>query len=404
MDPTYDEHGNRRRLAALSEKGVTVWGPERVYVGEDVCLDRVCAGATLLNAHITGKSSFIGAGAQIGTSGLARIHDAQIGSHAILGAGSYESCVLLASAKARGFADVRPGTILEEEAEIAHNVGLKNTVLTVAVVAGSSINFCDVLLTGGSSRRDHSEIGSGAVHFNFDPRGDKFGSLMGNATGCLLRSRRIFVGGNSGIVAPVHLDFGAVVAAGSMVRKDVGENQLSFGDSAGRGGDYDLERYYDLGKKFTVTAKLIGELCALRAWYRHVRLPFAASEEGPLYLAAAAELARHVKHRCEQLAKVIEKLERSVSLPAKTGQDKVFHKQHRMLLDQREDILGFLLSEECSAPPLSFVAEYESHRGEKTHIDSIRALSAESAGVAAEWLCKIGGRPLRQMRKVFDSL
>src|SRR6266478_5837736 len=248
MDLAYDDHGNRIRLSRLAQNGVKVWGPERVYVAEEVRLSRISAGAVLMNATITGATTFIGAGAQIGISGLARIHEAQIGSSVVLGAGSYENCVLLPGSKARGFAEFRQGTVLEEEAETGHNVRLKNTVLMVGAVAGSSVNFCDVLLSGGSSRSDHSEVGSGSVHFNFDPRGDKFGSLMGNATGCLLKSRRIFIGGNAGIVAPVQLAFGAVVAAGSIVRKDVAENQLSAGDTPGQTGDYDLDRYFDLSR------------------------------------------------------------------------------------------------------------------------------------------------------------
>src|ERR1700678_171260 len=233
INPAYNDHENRTRLSRLVQNGVKVWGPERVYISEDVRLERIAAGAVLMNATITGATTFVGAGAQVGISGLARVHESQIGPAVILGAGSYENCVLLHRSKARGFAEFRQGTVLEEEAETGHNVGLKNTVLTVGAVTGSLINFCDVVLSGGRSRSDHSEIGSGVVHFNFDPRGDKFGSLMGDATGCLLRSRRIFLGGNSGIVAPVHLEFGSVLAAGSTLRRDTSQNQLSRGDPIG---------------------------------------------------------------------------------------------------------------------------------------------------------------------------
>src|SRR5204863_1943267 len=123
---------------------------------------------------------------------------------------------------------------IEEEAEVAHNVGLKNTIFTVAVVAGSNINFCDAFVTGGTSRRDHSEIGSGAVHFNFSPQRDKFGSLFGHAIGVLLRSPGIFIGGNSGIVAPVSIGFGAVIPAGVIIRS--GEEQ-AYGISETAGGN-----------------------------------------------------------------------------------------------------------------------------------------------------------------------
>src|SRR6266508_1399943 len=145
MDLSFDDRGNRTRLAWLERNGVKVWGPERVYVSEEVRLDRISSGAVLMNATITGPNTFIGAKAQIGTSGLARIHEAQIGPSVILGAGAYENCVLLQGAKVRGFAELRPGTILEEEAETGHNVSLKNTVFTAGVVAGSLVNFCDVV-------------------------------------------------------------------------------------------------------------------------------------------------------------------------------------------------------------------------------------------------------------------
>jgi hypothetical protein len=364
-------------------------------------LNRICAGAVLMNATITGGSTFIGAGAQIGTSGLARIHDSQIGSHTVLGAGTYEHCVLMTGAKARGFAELRRGTVLEEQSELGHNVGLKNTVFTAGAVAGSLVNFCNIVLTGGSSRGDHSEVGAGAVHFNFDPRGDKFGSLMGDATGCLLKSRRIFVGGNSGVVAPVHLAFGAVVAAGSIVRKDVGESELSSGDPPGQTRIYDPEQYFDLSTRFYTTAKLVGNLHAFRAWYQKVRLPYSESEDKPLYIAALGEFDRHIQHRVNELAKIIGKLEKSLSKPRNSFQDRLFCEQHRTLLDNNDRIKIFLLREEYAEPPVNLVAEYESLRKSRSHIDSVRCLTAKASLVAADWLRRIAAVPHNEMRALF---
>jgi bifunctional UDP-N-acetylglucosamine pyrophosphorylase / glucosamine-1-phosphate N-acetyltransferase len=401
MCPDYNEQANRARILRLAERGVRLWGPERVYVGEEVRLGNICPGAELLNAFITGENTFIGSGAKIGVSGLARIHESQIGPSCVLGAGSYEHCVFLNGAKARGFAEIRQGTVLEEEAEVAHNVGLKNTVFTIGVVAGSCINYCDVVVTGGSSRSDHSEIGSGAIHFNFDPRGDKFGSLLGDATGLLLRSRRIFIGGNSGLIAPVHLGFGAVIAAGSMIRKDVGENQLSSGEPLQQGGDYDLEKYYDLSRKFCTTAKLIGTLQAMRGWYRLLRLPFSDSTSNLLCLAADRQLEHHIRYRVEQLTKVIDKLERSLSKPCATAQYRQFQQQHRKLLDNRDNIGAFLLEERPVQPPTTVISEYERNRRTQDHAASIRGLSNEAAELATAWLKEIAAAPQLRMRALF---
>jgi acetyltransferase-like isoleucine patch superfamily enzyme len=399
----YDDHGNRDRVRVLSDRGVTVWGPERVFVGDDVQLDRICSGAVLMHATITGSNTFIGRGAQIGTSGLARIHDAQIGSDAALGAGTYENCVLLPGAKARGFAELRPGTVLEEDSEVGHNVGLKNTVFTVGAVAGSLINFCDVFLTGGSSRSDHSEVGSGAIHFNFDARGDKFGSLMGDATGCLLRSRRIFVGGNSGVVAPVHLAFGSVIAAGSIVRKDVAENQLSSGHPPASSGNYDLDRYFDLSRKFITTADLVGNLHALRAWYEDIRLPYSGSGERPLYQAADAEFARHIQHRSKEVAKIIGKLENSLAKECMNSEDISFCEQHRMLLESRDRIQAFLVREEYPAAPQRLILDYERLRKTQNHVEAVRSLTEDASRAAALWLREIASRPHLEMEALFRS-
>ena len=401
MYPDYNEQANRVRISRLVERGVRVWGAERVYIGEEVRLDNISPRAELLNAFITGESTFIGSGAQIGVSGLARIHESQIGSLCVLGAGSYEHCVFLNRAKARGFAEIRQGTVLEEDAEVAHNVGLKNTVFTSGVVAGSCINYCDVLVSGGSCRSDHSEIGSGAIHFNFDPRGDKFGSLLGDARGCLLRSRRIFVGGNSGLVAPVHLGFGAVIAAGSTIRKDIGENQLSSGEPLQQAGDYDLDKYFDLSRKFCMTAKMIGNLQAMQAWYRLIRLPLSDSESKLLYAGADRQLHHHVSYRVEQLMKVIDKLDRSLSKRGETAQDLQFQQQHRQLLENRHNISMFLLEEKIPLPPAGFTADYERNRRTQDHAASIRGLSNKTVELAAEWLRKIAARPQLSMQALF---
>ncbi len=402
VDQAYKDEENRSRVARLAERGVRVWGPERVYIGPDVCLERIRPGAELMNAMITGGATFIGARAQIGVSGLARIHESQIGSAAVVGAGIYEHCVLLGGASTRGFAELRFGTVLEEEAATAHNVGLKNTLLTVGVVAGSCINYCDVLVSGGSSRSDHSEIGSGAMHFNFDPRGDKFGSLLGDATGCLLRSRRIFVGGNSGIVAPVHVHFGAVIAAGAMIRKEVAANELSAGEPLQQSAAYDLEQYGDVSRKFCTTARLIGNLRAVGAWYRLLRLPFADSEEKILYAAAERELDRHRRHRAQQLASVIDKLERSLAKPC-AGRERACRLQHRKLLDNRDKITAFLLEETSMQAPSGLTGEYERHRRSEGHAGAVRALSGQSVELATQWLREIALGPERAMRALLGK-
>ena len=214
----YDEAGNKSRVLTLRSRGIHIWSDARVFVAADVPLDGIEAGATVMNAVIRGRDTRIGANSLIGTSGAAIMENVQTGRGVEIGAGTYSECVLLDRTKIRGFAEIRPGTVLEEGVGVGHNVGLKNTIFTAAVVAGSCINFCDVFVSGGTSCQNHTEIGSGAVHFNFAPTRDKFASLIGDVTGVLMRSAPVFIGGNSGIVAPAHIGFGKVVPAGMTVR------------------------------------------------------------------------------------------------------------------------------------------------------------------------------------------
>jgi hypothetical protein len=224
---------------------------------------------------------------------------------------------------------------------------------------------------------------------------------MGDASGCALKARRIFVGGNSGVLAPVHLAFGVVVAAGCIVRKDVAENQLSSGDAPGQSEYYDFDRYFGLARKFYTTAKLVGNLHALRAWYQKVRLPHSESGDKPLYIAADGEFDRHIRHRVMELTRVIAKLEKSLSKPCKNSQDRLFCEQHRILHENNDRINSFLVREEYAEAPVSLVAEYETLGNRRSRTDSVRSLTQEASLVAADWLRKVAARPYLEMRALF---
>jgi acetyltransferase-like isoleucine patch superfamily enzyme len=405
-DWSYDEQGNRERVAALCKAGVVVWGAERVFIGPEVAIDRIEPGAVLVNAIIRGPGTAIGTQSKVGVSGTALLVDSQVGREVELGAGSYRNTTLFDRVKTRGFAEMRRGTVLEEEAEVGHNVGLKHTFFTVGVVAGSCINFCDVLVTGGSSRQDHSEIGSGAIHFNFDPHGDKFGSLIGDATGLLLRGRRVFIGGNSGLIAPVHIGFGAVIAAGSFVRKDIEESRLYAGDREVHCSmdaiAFDPDVYYDLRRKFLGTAELCGNLHALEIWYQGVRVPVTKGLERVLCESATRNIRAHIEHRAKELDKVIVKL---TSLTAKAdSRSSLFRSQHLLIGKMRKEIYLLLIQpgKSTPAPPDDFLREYQRARAAMDHCAAIHSIGETKFRHAEEWLSAIASRPRTELKRLLD--
>ncbi|MBC8074066.1 MAG: UDP-N-acetylglucosamine pyrophosphorylase, partial [Deltaproteobacteria bacterium] len=213
------DRGLHERLAQLSSRGVLIVDARQVYLADDVVLERIAAGAVLHpGTRLHGARTWIGAGAQIGVEGPATLVDAVFDREAAIDSGFVHGAVLLRGARLGNSAHVRPGTLLEEGASTAHAVGLKHTILLAHVTLGSLINFCDVLMAGGSSRRDHSEVGSGFIHFNFTPwgrSGDKAtASLVGDVIdGVMMRAPRIFLGGAGGMVGPRRVGYGAVAAA-----------------------------------------------------------------------------------------------------------------------------------------------------------------------------------------------
>lgn len=402
----YNETANCERVQRLRDRGVDVWGPERVYVAGDVALDNIESGASIYQATLSGAELRIGRGSRIGVSGHARVANCQIGRNVELGAGTYESATFLDGAVVRGFAEIRPGTLLEEQVDAAHSVAFKNTILTATVVTGSVINYCDLFMSGGTSRSDHSEVGSGVIHFNFDPRGDKYGSLIGDVRGVLLRSAPVFVGGQCGLVGPVHVDFGAVVAAGSLVRRDVAADCVHFENFESQAvSDFDREIYTGLRRKFLTTAKLIGNLRALDIWYEQVRLPFADDYQKPLYRAAQQQARAHIGERVKRVEKIIAKLERSIERSTGVGDPVLqkFHSEHRLLIESRDRIRNVLTgSGDIAAAPPAVLEQYEKARASMEHIDAVRKLDEFASEAASSWLHQIAQEPVTLLEKALS--
>lgn len=290
------------RIRSLEEKGVIIPDPRQTYISPEVDLNRIYAGCVLFpGCRLTGERTLIGTSAQIGTEGPAVIHNSVIGSKAEVGSGYLADSTLLPRAKAGANAHFRGGTLLEEYATTAHCVGLKQSILMYSVTLGSLINLCDVLISGGSSRKDHTEVGSGFIHFNFTPwgkNGDKATpSLAGNVTdGVFLDQKRIFLGGLSGMVGPASIGFGAMTVAGQVIRRPVADCTMH-AEAGGNlekscsfcGIPFSENRFRRICEK---NVEFLAQLYALKEWYIQVRLQrskLQEDEELSLVLTEATE-------------------------------------------------------------------------------------------------------------------
>jgi UDP-N-acetylglucosamine/UDP-N-acetylgalactosamine diphosphorylase len=270
-----------KQIEKLMKKGVRIPNPQSVEIGDEVDVERISGEGVVIHSgcKIYGHTTLILRGAKLGYEAPVTVENCQIGPEVSLKGGFFQKAVFLEKASMGLGAHVRAGSILEEEASGAHTVGLKQTLLFPFVTLGSLINFCDCFMSGGTSRKDHSEVGSSYIHFNYTPNQDKATpSLIGDVPrGVMLNQRPIFLGGQGGLVGPCRLAYGTVIAAGTICRKDeLRPRRLIF--EGGRSGNLPFTPGMYVGNKRIMKNNRIylANLMALMQWYTHVRAQFAS--------------------------------------------------------------------------------------------------------------------------------
>jgi UDP-N-acetylglucosamine/UDP-N-acetylgalactosamine diphosphorylase len=321
--------------------------------------------------RITGSS--IGPGCEIGSEGPAVIQNCQLGRGVKLKGGYFSGAVFLDGSNMGSGAHVREGTLLEEEANGAHTVGLKQTVLLPFVTLGSLINFCDILMAGGTSRKDHSEVGSSYIHFNFTPNQDKAtASLVGEVPrGVLLNQKPVFLGGQGGLVGPARIAYGCVIAAGGICRKDVlEETQLYIPAAlAEKTVPFEPGIYRKIDRIVKNNLIYIGNIRALKAWYENVRDLFIRDEfDRACHEGALANLDLILKERFQRLEQL-------------AGKDGEFSKRWKNMRAALEKPLDTVAS-------ASLMSEVEKVN-KANYIAAIQNLSEGARSGATAWLQSI---------------
>ena len=302
----------------LLQRGVRIPNPAAIDIGPEVDLDRIAGEGVVIHSgcRISGERTLILPGARLGAEAPVTVENCLVGPGVELKGGYFREAVFLEKASCGLGSHVREGTILEEGASIAHTVGLKQTILFPFVTLGSLINFCDCLMAGGTDRRNHSEVGSSYIHFNFTPNQDKATpSLIGDVPrGVMLNQKPIFLGGQGGIVGPVRLAFGTTVAAGTILRKsELRPDRLIIGGAAKAGNiAFQPGRFSATGRIIKNNLVYIANLMALHQWYRRVRSLFVGQRFPEALLAGLLENSRlAVAERTRRLKELGDKMAQS---------------------------------------------------------------------------------------------
>lgn len=109
------------------------------------------------------------------------------------------------------FARIRPDTTLDENVHVGNFVELKKT----DIGKGSKVNHLTYL--GDSHVGTGTNIGAGTITCNYDGV-NKHQTIIGD---------NVFVGSDVQLIAPVKVNNGATIAAGTTVTKDIAENNLA---------------------------------------------------------------------------------------------------------------------------------------------------------------------------------
>ena len=138
------------KIESLLNKGVAIPAPQSIEIGDEVIPDRISGDGVVIHAgcKIFGASTLILQGSELGYEGPVTVTDCQIGPNVQLKGGYFDGAVFLNEASAGSGSQIREGTIFEEQANAAHTVGLKQTILFPFVTLGSLINFCDCFMSG----------------------------------------------------------------------------------------------------------------------------------------------------------------------------------------------------------------------------------------------------------------
>ena len=199
----------RRSAEALLRAGVTLADPSRfdvrgsLHCGEDVFIDvgvvvegKVTLGdGVRVGAHCVLRDAAVGAGSEVHP--FSHLDGASVGEGCSVGP----------------YARLRPGTELADRARVGNFVETKKA----AIGTGSKINHLSYV--GDATLGAGVNVGAGTITCNYDGVA-KHHTTLGDG---------VFIGSNSTLVAPLAVEQGGFIAAGSTVTRDVGEDQLAVG-------------------------------------------------------------------------------------------------------------------------------------------------------------------------------
>ena len=170
--------------------GVKMLGPETIYFSKDTKI---------------GKNVIIEPYVVFGTK-------VKIGNNVTIKSFSHlENCKIENKVDVGPYARIRPGTILKEGSKVGNFVEIKKSII------GKKSKVNHLSYVGDSSVGNSVNIGAGTITCNYD----------GIKKSKTIIKDNVFIGSNSSLVAPLIIEEGSVVGAGSVITKRVRKKSLA---------------------------------------------------------------------------------------------------------------------------------------------------------------------------------
>ena len=170
--------------------GVKMLGPETIYFSKD----------TKIGKNVT-IEPFVVFGSKV-----------KIGNNVIIKSFSHiENCKIENKVEIGPYARVRPGAVLKDGSKIGNFVEIKKSTL------GKKSKVNHLTYIGDSVIGKSVNVGAGTITCNYDGVKKNKTKIKDN----------VFIGSNSSLVAPLTLEKGSVIGAGSVITKNVSERSLA---------------------------------------------------------------------------------------------------------------------------------------------------------------------------------
>ena len=170
--------------------GVKILGPETIFFSKDTTIGK--------NVII---EPYVVFGAKV-----------KIGNNVTIKSFSHlENCKIENKVEVGPYARIRPGTILKEGSKVGNFVEIKKSII------GKKSKVNHLSYVGDTSVGKSVNIGAGTITCNYDGVKKSKTKIKDN----------VFIGSNSSLVAPLIIEEGSVVGAGSVITKKVRKKTLA---------------------------------------------------------------------------------------------------------------------------------------------------------------------------------